>query len=239
MKIDRLNNINIIVNNSNLDGFKIVHISDLHINLKTKKSDIINLVNQCLTLPYDILVITGDIIDCKANKLIDKLQILNRLRNAYFISGNHDLFYGVNDLKKNLNNIIFLDNRIDTLSFKDTKIAIAGLSDRFSKFFKIKRDEEKLLNSLKKYKNCILLAHQPKDYKLAVKNNINLFLCGHTHGGQIFPFHIFVKLFQPFLSGLYYKKNSAIYVNNGLGTWGVDFRYKAKSEIAFLKLIHS
>ena len=83
----------------------------------------------------------------------------------------------------------------------------------------------------------IFISHQPKDYKIALNSNSNLFLCGHTHGGQIYPFHYLVKLVQPFLAGLFYKNKTAIYVNKGLGTWGVDFRFKADAEVTILKLI--
>ena len=129
-----------------------------------------------------------------------------------------------------------MDNKIFTINHKNENIYIAGLPDRFSKFFKIQREEEIIENYLKQSPS-IFISHQPKDYKIATKSNSNLFLCGHTHGGQIYPFHYFVKLVQPFLSGLFYRKNTAIYVNKGIGTWGVDFRYKAKAEITILKLI--
>jgi uncharacterized protein len=112
-----------------------------------------------------------------------------------------------------------------------------GISDRFSSFFNIKRDEQATKAILSQNPNTILLAHQPKDYTLALKTNTALFLCGHTHGGQIFPFHYFVKLFQPFVAGVFYKENTTIYVNKGLGTWGISFRYKANSEITLLHLV--
>jgi predicted MPP superfamily phosphohydrolase len=51
-----------------------------------------------------------------------------------------------------------------------------------------------------------------------------------------FTFHS-VKLVHPFLAGLFYIKNTAIYVNKGVGTWGINFRYKANAEITILKLI--
>ena len=238
MKINTINKLDIKVEKLALDGFKILHLSDLHIDTKTDIFYIDKLIDLCQKTKYDVLFITGDIIDCKVSKIKDKLLLLNTLRNAYFISGNHDLFYGLDELKNILSQITFLDNKIEFIDFKDKKIAIGGLSDRFSKFFRIKRDEEKLLNTLNKYENSILLAHQPKDYEYATKNYIDVFLCGHTHGGQIYPFHYIVKLFQPFLYGLHYIDKTAIYVNKGIGTWGVDFRYKADSEISLINLIY-
>ena len=240
MKLPIPQTLELFVNHSHLDGLQILHLSDLHINKKMDIKTIYELVENCASLDYDIAVITGDIIDCKTKYIKEKIQILNTLskkKSVYYISGNHDIFYGLNDLKKELNNFIFMDNQTTTIDFKNNKIHLVGLADRFSKYFKVNRDEKKVLKLLETKQAKIFLAHQPKDYKLAVKTQTSLFLCGHTHGGQIFPFHYLVRLTQPFLNGLIYKDNTARYVNKGLGTWGIDFRYKANSEITILKLI--
>ncbi len=221
-----------------LHNLQILHLSDLHINKKTTLCEIKQLINICKNIAYDFIALTGDIIDCKAKEIKPQLELLNSLEKVYYISGNHDLFYGIEPLKQSLNNFTFLDNTTTFFTYKNRQIAIAGLSDRFSKFFKIKREEKKITNFLKANPISILLAHQPKDYTFAINSNTKLFLCGHTHGGQIFPFHYFVKLVQPFLAGAFYKHQTCIYVNRGLGTWGIDFRYKANNEITLLKLVY-
>ena len=237
MILPKPQSIEIFVDNYKLHNLKILHLSDLHINKKTCIKQLDELIMICNSLEFDIAIITGDIIDTKVKFIKEHLQVLNKLKNqVYYISGNHDLFYGLNDLKNELTNFIFMDNKGIEFVYKNEIIYLAGLSDRFSKFFKIKREEKEiekyLLNS-----PSIFISHQPKDYKIALNSKANLFLCGHTHGGQIFPFHYLVRLVQPFLAGLFYKKNTAIYVNKGLGSWGVDFRYKADNEITLLKLI--
>ncbi|MFW0694885.1 metallophosphoesterase [Aliarcobacter butzleri] len=229
--------INIEVEDKRLDDLKILHLSDLHINKKTSIEKILELVNFCNSLEFDFCIITGDIIDTKVKFIKKQLEILNLLKKeVFYISGNHDLFYGLEDLKKELTNFIFMDNKTLKINYKNEIIHLAGLPDRFSKFFKIKR-EEKLVEDFLKNSPSIFISHQPKDYKIALNSNSNLFLCGHTHGGQIYPFHYLVKLVQPFLAGLFYKNKTAIYVNKGLGTWGVDFRFKADAEVTILKLI--
>ena len=229
--------INIEVEDKKLDDLKILHLSDLHINKKTSIEKILELVNFCNSLEFDFCIITGDIIDTKVKFIKKQLEILNLLKKeVFYISGNHDLFYGLEDLKKELTNFIFMDNETLKITYKNEIIHLAGLPDRFSKFFKIKR-EEKLVEDFLKNSPSIFISHQPKDYKIALNSNSNLFLCGHTHGGQIYPFHYLVKLVQPFLAGLFYKNKTAIYVNKGLGTWGVDLRFKADAEVTILKLI--
>lgn len=239
MKIPKLSKLKIYVNHKDLQDLKILHLSDLHINKKTDNLSIKLLVEYCKEFKYDFAVFTGDIIDCKANLIKDKLHILNSLakkKNVYYISGNHDLVYGLKDLQKSLPDFILLDNKQTFFPYNNKQINLVGISDRFSKFFGIKRDEKELKKYLQNPHATIFFAHQPKDYTLAL-NNAELFLCGHTHGGQVFPFHYFVRLFQPFLAGVHHIKNTTLYVNKGVGNWGVNFRYKADAEITLLKLI--
>lgn len=222
-----------------LEGLSILHLSDLHIHEKTPLRKIGQLVASANALEPDIIVITGDIIDTKAKYIKKKLLLLKGLKaNTYYISGNHDLFYGLNDLVTILNDshITFMDNKFVSLNHDGVPFYIAGLGDRFSKFFGFKRDIEKITQLATEKNPVIFLAHQPKDYTIALKCDAMIFLAGHTHGGQIFPFHYLVKLIQPFLHGLHFKKDMAIYINRGLGSWGLDMRFLAPSEISLLKL---
>ena len=101
-------NINIYIENEKLNNFKILHLRDLHINKKTSINQLEELLNICNNLDFEITVITGDIIDTKVKFIKEKLFILNKLKGkVYYISGNHDLFYGLEDLKKSLR-ILFL-----------------------------------------------------------------------------------------------------------------------------------
>lgn len=234
----------VFVSHPHLDELQILHLSDLHINKQTTAQKLKELLESIKHLEYGFIVITGDIIDCKVKFIKEQLQILNTLtkfKPVYFISGNHDVVYGLEDLKKELSNFIFIDNDSKDINYNNHTICLVGLADRFAKFFKVHRDEKKVEHILQQNNQnniaSIFISHQPKDYKLATKTNTPLFLCGHTHGGQIFPFHFLVKLVQPFLAGVFYKNKTAIYVNKGLGTWGIHYRYKADSEITILKLI--
>jgi len=211
-------------------------LSDLHLNQKTTQKYVKDLVTKCQGIASDFIVITGDIIDINPDKITPQLQALNKLENVYYISGNHDVVYGLEKLKTVLDNFTFLDNRLEQFLFKDKSIFLVGLADRFAKFFHVPREVERVLSLTQDKEAIIFLAHQPKDYTIALKANASLFLCGHTHGGQIFPFHYLVKLVQPYLSGLHYKNKMAIYVSSGLGTWGIHKRFKAPSEMTLLKL---
>ncbi len=220
---------------------KILHLSDLHINKKTSSEEITSFIETVNKQKVDFAVITGDIIDCRVSKIKQKLFLFKNIRHrVYFVSGNHDVFYGYKELLEVLDQcgVEVLDNRFSYLVFKGNKYILVGLGDRFSKYFKIKRDEKALVKEIQKKDSFkIFLAHQPKDYVYAKKAKAALFLCGHTHGGQIYPFHLLVRLVQPFLSGLHFVKGMAVYVSPGLGTWGIRYRFFANSEMAIIRLI--
>lgn len=240
MRLPKPKSVEVSITDEALDGLEILHLSDLHLNTGTSSQALLQLVEICNAMEADFIVITGDIIDTKAELIKDKLKILSSLHHTvYWISGNHDLYYGLEALKKELPTFIFMDNHCITIPYNNSSIHLAGLPDRFSKFFKIKRNEEKIFNFLSKNCATIFLAHQPKDYKIATQSHATLFLCGHTHGGQIFPFHLLVRLVQPFLKGLHYREKTAIYVNSGLGYWGIKYRFKAPNEITLLKLVYN
>jgi uncharacterized protein len=83
----------------------------------------------------------------------------------------------------------------------------------------------------------LLLAHQPKQVALAAEAGVDLQISGHTHGGQIWPFHLIVRLDQRYLQGLHsVNERTQIYTSRGAGFWGPPFRVFAPSEITLLTL---
>jgi uncharacterized protein len=83
----------------------------------------------------------------------------------------------------------------------------------------------------------ILLAHQPRSAAAAVTAGFDLQLSGHTHGGQFWPWNLFVRLQQPFTAGLHRLSHLWVYISRGTGYWGPPNRFGAPSEITFLRLI--
>ncbi len=82
----------------------------------------------------------------------------------------------------------------------------------------------------------ILLAHQPRQVFEAAHADVDLQLSGHTHGGQLFPFNLLVKLQQPYVSGFHMHEGTGIYVSNGTGYWGPPMRVGAPAEITHIEL---
>lgn len=85
----------------------------------------------------------------------------------------------------------------------------------------------------------ILLAHRPKVAKLALDSHrIDLVLGGHTHGGQLFPIHLWHLAREPYFAGLYrHKSGSQVYISSGVHFWGMPMRLWSEAEITHVTLI--
>ena len=223
--------------------YKIIQLSDIHIGGLIDKKFIEDLVKKVNILNGDLVVITGDLVDTKlefAKPALDELKNIKSKYGTYFIVGNHEYFHGVTPIIDYLNNlgIKVLENESVYIGDENSGFNLAGVYDRFG--FRHKAYEPDINKALENCQNSptVLLAHQPKYLKdLEDTKNIDLILCGHTHGGQIFPFNLLVKLEQPYVRGLYeHNENTQVYVNKGTGFWGPPMRLGASSEITILNL---
>ena len=222
-----------------MNGLKIIQLSDLHLHKKVKLSYLKSLVGQINTLKADLVVFTGDIIQTSAKNIQEHLAVFKDLdAPTYYVTGNHDIFYGSLSLKEILkkSNVMCLDNTMVKLQINGDIVQLVGISDRYSFSKGIKRPMKELYASLDKDIFTILLAHQPKDISFIKDTRIDIQLSGHTHAGQVFPFNLLVKLVQPYFQGLYTHNNTLLYVTSGLGYWGVNIRYKAASEIPVFQI---
>ena len=223
--------------------FNIVQISDIHIGGLIDKVFIRNLVNKVNLLKADVVVITGDLVDTKlvyAKDALDELKKLKSPYGTYFIVGNHEYFHGVQSIIDYVNflDIKVLENENVYIGKKGKGFYLLGVYDRFgNRYGDYIPDLEKAMIGISDEPK-VLLAHQPKYIEEMPSNkNIDLILCGHTHGGQIFPFNFLVKLQQPYVKGLHqHDKFTQVYVNKGTGFWGPPMRLGASSEITLLEL---
>lgn len=232
----------ITVNNlpDNFNGFKIVHISDLHYGRMFDEDRLKKLVNSINEQKPDIVVLTGDLIDKdtnmtidEANKISAELNKINSTSGKYAINGNNDLKF---DEWTNIitnGGFIDLNNTYDTI-YKDgyQNIFIAGastLQDKQSINDKVKTSID-YLNSFDKngpvYK--ILLLHEPDVIDDINVNPFDLILAGHSHAGQVrLPFIGAIYLpdgAKKYYESYYKLKNSDLYISNGLGVSDYNFR---------------
>lgn len=218
---------------------RIAMISDVHIGEFLQKDFLARLVSNINSVNPDMLVIVGDMIDFDASHIGDILEPLQEIRARYgifYVPGNHEYYHGIEPIMEKISatGVQILGNKNVELD----EINIAGVYDlagiRFGKFLP---DLNSALSGANPQKPVVLLAHQPKFIKTMSKS-VDLVLCGHTHGGQIFPFHLLVKFDQGFLRGLYQINDKMqAYVSPGAGFWGPPVRIFAPNEIAILDLI--
>jgi predicted MPP superfamily phosphohydrolase len=235
-----------------LDGLKIVQISDLHIGPTIKSSYVKRVVEKANALEPDILALTGDIVDGSFLQLKVHAELLNDLRakiGRYFIVGNHEYYSGPDEWI-----VFFQEKGFTTLfnthvieSFKSKYIMIAGVLDPASKMVDVKLAPDPVAamqtplkvrvggNPIPSYK--IILAHNPKITPFSARAGFDLQLSGHTHAGQFFPWTIVAKLVHaPHFFGLSREGAMQVYVSAGTGTWVPPVRLGTKPELTLLTL---
>lgn len=223
-------------------SYIVAQLSDLHIGGAIDADFIKDIVQKTNALNADITVITGDLIDVEVSHAADALQELSKLSSrlgTYYIVGNHEYFHGAEAIMDKVESfgIKVLKNESVYIGDNDEGFNLAGVFDMLG--YRTKTLIPDLQNALKNTKNgspTVLLAHQPLFVK-EIKEGVDLMLCGHTHGGQIYPFRFLVGLQQPYINGLHkHDRDLQIYVNKGTGFWGPPMRLGAGAEITKLTL---
>ncbi len=219
-----------------LEGFKIAQISDMHVDSNWKLRQFSGIVDRINPLAPDLVLFTGDLVDpgiaCAENLGALTGKIKSRL-GLFGVLGNHEYYYGLErsiDCYKTFGIKLLHNESLDLGGLR-----LTGLGDIHTE----KLSEQAVTGTLKKNQDgkfTILLSHQPVYYEAIAAAGDYLVLSGHTHKGQIFPFHIFTKLFYKYFYGLYRLNNSVFYVTSGAGTWGPPLRWLAPAEIPVITL---
>ncbi|WP_419771057.1 MAG: metallophosphoesterase [Candidatus Marinarcus sp.] len=222
--------------------YTLVQISDIHIGGLINTEFMASLIKKINHLTPDIVVITGDLIDTDmtyAKNAVDQLQNIQSKYGTYFIVGNHEYFHDVGKIISYVKTlgIKVLENESVYIGEASKGFNLCGVYDIFG--YRTKEyvpDINKALENIDENSPTLLLAHQPK-YIYEVPSSIDLVLSGHTHGGQIVPFNLLVRLVQPYIKGLHqHNETTQIYVNKGTGFWGPPMRLGASSEVTHITL---
>ena len=155
---------------------------------------------------------------------------------TYFVTGNHEYFHGVEPILEQVRalGIKPLTNQNVIFGNGTDRFNLVGINDLAGARFGVRPpDVVAAYQGVDQSLPVIVLSHQPKSLSLLEDNRCDLMLSGHTHGGQIFPFGLLVKLDQPYLWGLHeHKPGQQIFVSRGAGYWGPPLRVLAPSEIS-------
>jgi uncharacterized protein len=228
---------------------RIVQISDLHVERLTRREYAV--IRQVNALNPDVIVVTGDYPNLSfINDVTTWDQItyvIGQLKARYgvfLINGSNESPTKVRELAKN-SGAVALTDHIYPLDWEGGKLYLMGVNDTHS------RDNPPVPNFLALDQEIpvgaftLMLYHTPDLIKSAAPAGVDLYLCGHTHGGQIrLPFYgaVFTSsiYYKEFEMGLYHVGPTTLYVNRGLGMEGMDApraRFLAPPEIAIFDLM--
>jgi predicted MPP superfamily phosphohydrolase len=221
-----------------LVGLRIVQLSDMHLGGGPSLEQIRRIVDRALSLEPDLLVLTGDIIDGDPKTLGAELRELSRLRarlGVYFVSGNHECYWNHDPCVEAVRSagITPLLNEGRLIPVGEKPLFLAGVLDPAMKHFK---GTGPVLPPVPAEASIrILLAHQPGISTEAEKAGYELQLSGHTHGGQFFPWTLFVGRIHRHSGGLSREGKLRVYVNRGSGFWGPPIRLGTDGEITQIR----
>ncbi len=218
-----------------LDGFTIVQLSDLHVGMTIDRAFVQRVVDQANALAPDLIALTGDLIDGQVADLRDDIAPLAELRakhGVYAVTGNHEYYAGADPWIAEI-------TRLGARYLRNERVQIAegfdlaGVDDHSADSYRGHgEDLDKALGGRDRKNALVLLAHQPRQVRRSAKYGVDLQLSGHTHGGQIWPWHYMVKLQQGgLLAGRYEHEGTQLYVTRGCGYWGPPVRLLAPLEI--------
>jgi hypothetical protein len=228
---------------SALDGLRIVQISDVHVGALLGGRFAASLARRVNALRPDLVAVTGDLVDGSVHHLADDVAPLGELRarlGVYFVTGNHDHYSGADawaGMARSLGMRVLRNERV-AIEDRGAAFDLAGVEDHHASLVSGTHVEDlpAALDGRDPARPVILLAHDPSTFKEASRRGVDLQLSGHTHGGQIFPFGLLVRLVVPFVAGLYERHGSLLYVSRGTGFWGPPMRLLAPAEITELVL---
>jgi hypothetical protein len=225
-----------------IEQVRIVQVSDVHLGLHIRRDRLETILEQVEALNPDVLISTGDMVDGSFDRvrlLAEPLEQVAAPLGKYAILGNHEFYVGVESSLEFHRRAGFDVLRAEAKRVVDG-LWVAGVDDTVGprRGFRPRTDEHKALADIDQQDAfVILLKHRPH-----VSNPIafDLQLSGHTHGGQIWPWHYITATQFPYVNGLHRLADDAwLHVSRGTGTWGPQVRLFARPEITVITIVNS
>jgi predicted MPP superfamily phosphohydrolase len=220
-----------------LDGTRFAVVSDIHLGPLAGSHHVPRIVDMINSLSADVVCIVGDLVDGTVPELgrfAAPLATIKSKRGAYFVTGNHEYYSGFQDWVDEVARLGVRPLRNERLQLG--ALDLAGVNDLGGAQYGDGPDFAKALGDRDPSRPVILLAHQPVAARHAAKYGVDLQLSGHTHGGQMVPFNLLVKLQQPVVSGYGEVDGVPVYVTNGAGFWGPPVRVGAPPQVTLVEL---
>lgn len=226
-----------------LDGFTIVHLSDIHVGPIIQRRFMDELVTRCNALKPDLVAITGDLVDGNVDGLAPAVSALTNLKaraGTYFVTGNHEYYWNAEAWSQALEQmrIPVLRNRHVRIGDAAASFDLVGVDDWSARRGDGRAyDLDAALAGRDPERASVLLAHQPSNWSVAATAGMGLQLSGHTHGGQFFPFTLAVSAIWKHDAGHFQQGDQHLYVSRGTGFWGPPLRVGSPPEIVKVTLL--
>jgi predicted MPP superfamily phosphohydrolase len=235
----KLNDIQLPSLPENFNGFSILHLSDLHVDMNWESTHA--LIQRVRELDYDLCVLTGDYRAKTFGPFDEALRGMALLRThlkdpVYGVLGNHDTIQMIPGLEEM--GIRMLLNESAPIERDGEVIYLAGIDD--AHYYRVD-NIEKSARDVPHDAVSILLSHTPEIYQQAAHAEFNVLLCGHTHGGQIclpggFPITLDSKCPRFLGSGAWQYHRMIGYTSVGAGTCIINVRLNCPPEITVHRL---
>jgi len=225
-----------------LDGLRLVHLSDIHLSAFLSERDLARVIDSANELRAHLAFVTGDLITAAGDPLDTCLRQLARLRTDAGVlacMGNHERYANAEDYTERQAarlGLPFLRSQTRQLRFGSATLNVAGV-DYQRKGHYLPGAERMVVPGAVN----LLMSHNPDVFPVAAKQGYDLMLSGHTHGGQVTVEILHESLsparfVTPFVYGLFREGAAHAYVTRGIGTIGIPARIGAPPEIALLRL---
>jgi predicted MPP superfamily phosphohydrolase len=244
----RINNLH-----PDLQGLKITFISDLQADRYTDEKRLNNYIEKVNSTNPDLVLVAGDFITSTPDYIDQAAKLAGNIKAKYGVYscvGDHDHWAYRDDTRKSVreigealakHNIKMIDNDKIDLQIGNSEIRLTFITNTYVNRL-IGNAVDSLLDGTG-YDFKILIVHQPGNSLIekAKIYNYNLFLAGHTHGGQVtflFPFmQISPTMFETkYMRGDFYFDDMLMVINRGLGMSLVPFRYNSTPEVTVIIL---
>lgn len=230
------------------DGFRIVHLSDLHCSAAARREHMKGIVAQANTLNADIVCITGDFVDGSVEARREDLEPLKELKSrlgVFGCAGNHEYYSGYRTWRPVFEElgISMLDNDHHVFVRGEARLVLGGIPDETACSPRYAGDSvtpDVVRTFEGAPEGCrILMKHRPIHLSEHERHGVRLQLSGHTHGGACRGMDLLVAKMgnEDHLRGLYREERIALYVNPGTGQWaGFPLRLGVPAEVSELIL---
>jgi predicted MPP superfamily phosphohydrolase len=230
------------------EGLRIAQLSDLHVGPHTSRQFLQRVVDATQALTPDVIAITGDLIDDRAEDVAvyaSALRALEAPLGVYMIPGNHDVYAGWDEVERALRAAqlgTVLVNDVELLHRGSGTIAIVGTGDPAGGArgaSRVAPDVDRAMARVPGSATVIAFAHNPALWPALAERGAALTLSGHTHWGQLALPRLGWSLASPFLEhamGAHMDQDALLYISPGTGYWGIPFRLGASPEVTLVTL---